>query len=86
MFLSENYKEDFGEEPKLEKLLSGIRPTSRDRRPVIGRNPKVTNMAILNGLGTKGTSLAPYSAALLVENILKDKEVPLELSVARFAI
>jgi len=85
-FLSENYKEDFGEEPKLEKLLSGIRPTSRDRRPVIGRNPKVTNMAILNGLGTKGTSLAPYSAALLVENILKDKEVPLELSVARFAI
>lgn len=84
-FLTENYKEDFGEEPKLERLISGVRPTSRDRRPIIGKHPKYTGIAILNGLGTKGTSLAPYSAALFVDNLLNDKELPSELDVARFA-
>lgn len=44
------------------KHLVGIRPTVKDRRPLIGRHPVYSRLFIFNGLGTKGTSLAPYWA------------------------
>lgn len=39
---------------------AGIRPTTHDRRPVIGLHPKKDQIGILNGLGSKGTMLGPY--------------------------
>lgn len=40
----------------------GIRPTTHDRRPVIGLHPQHPQIGIFNGLGSKGLLLAPYFA------------------------
>lgn len=41
---------------------AGIRPTVKDRRPLLGKHYKYDNVFIFNGLGTKGVQLAPYFA------------------------
>ncbi len=45
----------------------GYRPTSPDRRPIIGEHPEQKNVFVFNGLGTKGVSLAPFAGHLLTE-------------------
>lgn len=49
--------------------LSGIRPTVDDRRPLIGPYPGHEGKYLFNGMGTKGTSLAPYWAEQLVSHL-----------------
>ncbi|MBX2964180.1 MAG: FAD-binding oxidoreductase [Cyclobacteriaceae bacterium] len=44
----------------------GFRPTTPDRRPILGSHPVHEQIAIFNGLGTKGVSLAPYFSEELV--------------------
>ncbi|WP_339740327.1 FAD-binding oxidoreductase [uncultured Sunxiuqinia sp.] len=41
---------------------TGIRPTTHDRRPVIGLHPEYPQVGIFNGLGSKGAMLGPYFA------------------------
>ncbi|MCB9033253.1 MAG: FAD-dependent oxidoreductase [Chitinophagales bacterium] len=65
---------------KLHKLIqceytiveekAGIRPTTKDRRPFVGKHESIPNLYILNGFGTKGVSLAPYFAKQLLEEII----------------
>lgn len=40
--------------------LCGIRPATLERRPFVGLHPLYPNIGILNGMGTKGCSLAPF--------------------------
>lgn len=49
--------------------LAGIRPTVKDRRPMVGSHPKHSRMYVLNGLGTRGVMLAPSMAKYLYEFI-----------------
>lgn len=60
----------------------GLRPTTPDRRPLLGRHPEHEQVWTLNGLGTKGVSLAPYFSEVLVsaiENgVSPDKVVDIE--------
>src|SRR5690606_14629591 len=44
---------------------AGIRPTVRDRRPLVGTHYKHPNIHLLNGLGTRGVLLGPYLAEQL---------------------
>ncbi len=62
---------------------AGIRPASHDRRPYVGWNPVTNNIGILNGLGSKGVLYAPFCAALLVDSIENQNEVPEEVNVKR---
>lgn len=64
---------------------AAVRPTIKDRSPVIGAHPKFKNVYILNGLGTKGLLLAPYYAAVLLKHILTQMPIPKEVNVLRFA-
>lgn len=41
------------------------------------------NMHIINALGSRGFVFGPYLAKLLTDSILKDKEIPLELSTEK---
>ena len=61
----------------------GIRPATFDRRPFLGLHPQYPQLAIFNGLGTKGVSLAPYFAKVLVEHLLLQKELPREVQLGR---
>ncbi|MDI9356887.1 MAG: FAD-dependent oxidoreductase [Chitinophagaceae bacterium] len=62
----------------------GIRPTVPDRRPILGNHIHYKNMYILNGLGTKGVSIAPYCAHVLIDNIILNIPIPNELNVQRY--
>lgn len=61
---------------------AGIRPTVKDRRPIVGRHPKYQNLYVLNGLGTRGVMIAPYVAQrlyrLVEENGLLDSEIDIK--------
>jgi glycine/D-amino acid oxidase-like deaminating enzyme len=52
-------------------MLSGIRPTSPDRRPMLGRHPQLP-LFFFNGMGTKGVLQAPWCTRLLVAQVLGD--------------
>lgn len=69
--------------PKVINHWAGVRPTIKDRRPVLGLHPEFKNVAYFNGLGTKGVMLSPYFAGEMVKlltqkNYILDKEVRLE--------
>ncbi len=71
--------------------LAAIRPTVKDRRPFLGIHPKFEQMAIFNGLGTKGASLGPYWAShfadFLVDNIPLNAQVNIErFGLSNFAL
>ena len=61
-----------------------IRPTIRDRAPVVGRHPENSNLYILNGMGTKGASLSTYYAQKLFNFIEYNAPIPLEADIKRF--
>ncbi len=63
---------------------AAIRPTMRDRAPVVGKHPEIDTMYFLNGMGTKGASLSTYYAQLLLENIQNESEIPKEANISRF--
>lgn len=62
----------------------GFRPTTPDRRPILGEYPESKNVIIFNGLGTKGVSLAPYFSAQLVNWLLGRGEIQPEVNIKRF--
>jgi glycine/D-amino acid oxidase-like deaminating enzyme len=68
---------------RLEKQEVGIRPTTSDRRPLIGMHPNYAHIGIFNGLGTKGVMLAPYFANHFADFLLENKPLDREVSIER---
>jgi glycine/D-amino acid oxidase-like deaminating enzyme len=68
----------------LKEHLYGIRPASRDRRPILGAHPFDPRLIVFNGLGTKGLSLAPYCSKHLSDYLVNDWPIPKELNLNRF--
>jgi glycine/D-amino acid oxidase-like deaminating enzyme len=63
---------------------AAVRPATLERRPFVGFHPQFQNVGILNGMGTKGTSLAPYFANQLVQHLVHNLPVAPEADVHRF--
>lgn len=70
---------------KIVDHKAAIRPATVERRPFVGLHPLYKNVGILNGMGTKGCSLAPYFAHQLVEHILNGAPIEREADIARHA-
>lgn len=66
--------------------LAGIRPTVKDRKPLIGTHPQYKRVHLLNGLGTRGVMLGPSMAKELYESILSGNPVRREVGLQRFKI
>lgn len=64
---------------------AAIRPATLERRPFVGFHPVHKNIGILNGMGTKGTSLAPYFANELAQHIAHGLSLTDEADVKRFS-
>jgi glycine oxidase len=62
----------------------GIRPTTPDRRPLLGSHPTYENRVIFNGFGTKGVSLAPYFSGHLAGWLEGESEITPEVNIERF--
>ncbi|MCL6260333.1 FAD-binding oxidoreductase [Aquiflexum sp. TKW24L] len=90
---TENAKNELLE--KLEKLVPeevsaiqshrfGIRPATKDRKPIIGEHPDFPGVYIFNGFGAKGVSLIPYYSNMMVEMLLSSHQPEKEVNIARF--
>jgi len=69
---------------KILEHKAALRPATLERRPFVGLHPYQRNIGILNGMGTKGCSLAPYFASQLVDQLLRKKEITPEADIKRF--
>ncbi|MGM5631124.1 FAD-dependent oxidoreductase [Apibacter raozihei] len=69
---------------RIVKKFAGIRPTVIDRRPLLGRHPKLKNIFIFNGLGSRGVMLAPTMAGELYEYMENISELQAEVDINRF--
>lgn len=63
----------------------GIRPTSPDRRPIIGRHHLFPKLSIFNGLGTKGYLIAPKLSEEFCSYLDNESELDKEVRLERFA-
>lgn len=62
--------------------VAGVRPTSKDRRPIMGiTGPREV---VLNGLGSRGVLLAPWCATHLIDHLFEGAPLDPEVDVARF--
>jgi glycine/D-amino acid oxidase-like deaminating enzyme len=64
--------------------LAGVRPTVRDRKPILGAHPEYKNIFILNGFGSRGVMAAPSLSKKLINLIFEKKEVDKEINLDRF--
>lgn len=64
--------------------LAAIRPTVKDRRPILGIHAEHPQLVLFNGLGTKGASLAPFWANHFAEVLTGVSSMEGEVDLARF--
>ena len=69
---------------KIVDHKAAVRPATVERRPFAGFHPVYKNIGILNGMGTKGCSLAPYFAHQLAAHLLHQSPLLPEADIARF--
>lgn len=70
---------------KTVEHIASVRPATLERRPFVGFHPLYPAVGILNGMGTKGCSLAPYFAYQLVQFITKGIPIRPDADVNRFS-
>ncbi len=64
--------------------VAGVRPTVKDRKPLVGKHPRHPHLYCLNGFGSRGVMLAPTAAQQLF--VLIEQHIPLdkEIDISRF--
>ncbi|MEL1239831.1 NAD(P)/FAD-dependent oxidoreductase [Flavobacterium flavipallidum] len=82
--LVDRIKEIINCEFEIVSHFAGVRPTVRDRRPIVGTHPTIDSIHILNGLGTRGVMLGPAMAKALFENIEQGITLNKEIDIRRF--
>ena len=69
---------------KIVDHKASVRPANIERRPFVGFHPTYKNVGILNGMGTKGCSLAPFFAKQLTDYLNSGNEILAEADIKRF--
>ncbi|TXG36544.1 NAD(P)/FAD-dependent oxidoreductase [Seonamhaeicola maritimus] len=69
---------------KVVNQMAGVRPTVKDRRPLVGSHLVYKNMYVLNGLGTRGVMIGPYVAKQLYNFIENEMALEREIDIKRF--
>lgn len=77
-------KQFLNEEIEVIDQKASIRPTVSDRRPIIGVHPEHKNLICLNGMGTRGTMLAPVMVDELYQHLEENTPINPEADIARF--
>jgi glycine/D-amino acid oxidase-like deaminating enzyme len=73
-----------GADVEITAHRAGVRPASKDHRPLLGPAPAEPRVAVLNGLGAKGALLGPYYAACLADHLAYGTDLPPEAAIHRF--
>jgi glycine/D-amino acid oxidase-like deaminating enzyme len=69
---------------EITEHTAGVRPSVKDRKPLVGFHPAHPAVGIFNGLGTKGVSLAPYFALNFAQHLTGSKQLYPEVNIERF--
>ena len=69
---------------QVQSASSGVRPALHDFRPVMGKHPWYPELVIFNGLGSKGSLLAPLLAKELVSYLEEGSALHPQADVDRF--
>jgi glycine oxidase len=83
-FLEEKLKKIIPYKYKVLKHEAGVRPSTTDRRPVMGFHLENRNLGIFNGFGTKAIMLAPYFAKHFCSFMENKTALWQEVDVKRF--
>ena len=64
--------------------VAGLRPSTIDRRPLVGRHPVYENLFTCNGFGSRGIIIAPSISEELLDFIEKGNPLDAEIDISRF--
>ena len=64
--------------------VAGIRVTTPNKLPVIGRHREIDNLCIYTAMGSKGLLFSEYTASLLADHLADNTAMPDELGTDRF--
>ncbi|MES2239655.1 MAG: FAD-dependent oxidoreductase [Bacteroidota bacterium] len=84
--LIERIQEIINCEFEIVEHFAGVRPTVRDRRPLVGTHTSSSSIHILNGLGTRGVMLGPALAKELFDAIESGIPLQKEIDINRFEL
>ncbi|MBW4359774.1 NAD(P)/FAD-dependent oxidoreductase [Flavobacterium taihuense] len=82
--LIERIKEIISCDFEIIEHYAGVRPTVRDRRPLVGTHAVHKRVHVLNGLGTRGVMLGPAMAKALFDHIENGTVLDKEIDIKRF--
>lgn len=82
--LVERIKEIITCDFEIVEHFAGVRPTVKDRRPLVGTHKDHSSLHLLNGLGTRGVMLAPSMAKALFNFIENQYPLDKEIDIVRF--
>jgi glycine/D-amino acid oxidase-like deaminating enzyme len=62
---------------------AGVRPTTKDHRPLLGSLKENPNFIFFNGLGSRGFLMAPLLSEILFNYLENDIPLPKEMNITR---
>jgi len=65
--------------------IVGRRPANLERKPFVGLHPLYPSVGILNGMGGKGVSMAPFFASEFTKHLTQGKPLRPDVDVKRFS-
>lgn len=83
-YLLESARRMISQEIIVNGHRSALRPSTKFKRPLVGRHPHDHQRYTLNGLGTKGALQGPYAATQLATCVLDGIEPDEEVNVSRW--
>lgn len=83
--LVQHVQKVFDGEFKVVDHLSGVRPATKDRRPMVGPHGQLAHTYIFGGMGSRAVLMAPYLAKVLVEHFMWDGPLLEECLPKRYA-
>lgn len=82
-YLKEKLKNTLQVDFEILEQGTGIRPTIKDRRPLIGTHPHHPQLCVFNGMGSKGISLTPYCTNQFINHLEKETILEPEIDITR---
>ena len=77
-------KEMLADKYEVVSEKAGVRPTVKDRKPLLGEHPNHKKLAIFNGLGTRGVMQGPYLSAHFTTFLLTSEKINQDVDIQRF--
>ncbi|NJL15743.1 MAG: FAD-binding oxidoreductase [Microscillaceae bacterium] len=85
-YLSQELKKFLKMPFRILEQRAGLRGATKQRRPLMGLHPRFPALALFNGFGTKGLSLAPYLAEMFADFLMDKGPIWPEVDIQHYQI